>query len=172
MGKRDYMTTVSKSPTVVLPRPDEKTKLSDIFFALTRQLSKQFYINRGVLVLRDRGSDNLAAVSTWQNGNAREGLAIRLPSEKSLFEHVAEDGQIYTEDYCGSFSGNFFERKLLIDESSRSFVLHPIKHEGEVVGLLGFSSEEALAFSLFEEGAMDQVMSDFAELIHRCEVTE
>ncbi len=169
MGRRDYLIAPQTSPIVVFPQPDGSTTPSDIFLALTRQLSEHFEINRGVLVLRDPGAESFSAVSTWHNGNTRDGLSIRLPSESSLFEHVAEDGRVYTEDFCGSFSGNFFERKLLIDDSSRSFVLQPIKFEGEVIGLLGFSSEESIAFSLFEEGAMDEITAEFAQIVHRAE---
>ena len=113
---------------------------SELFFELTRQLKSRFNINRGVLLLRVPSEESLAAISTWHNGQTREGLAIKLPTESSLFTHVADDGEVYTENFCASFSGNFFEKKLLLDDSSRSFVLQPLKHDGEVIGLLGFLS--------------------------------
>lgn len=172
MGARDYLNQPLKQPETEWIKPDENVKLSDVFFGLTRQLRSQFCINRGVLVLRDKESTNLSAVSTWHDGRTRDGLTIRLPSDSSLFERVAAQGSVYTEDFCESFSGNFFERKLLIDENSRSFVLHPMKHEGEVVGLLGFSSEEPIAFSMFEEGTLETIVSDFAKLIHKSELID
>ncbi len=140
---------------------------SELFFELTRQLKSRFNINRGVLLLRVPSEESLAAISTWHNGQTREGLAIKLPTESSLFAHVADDGEVYTENFCASFSGNFFEKKLLLDNSSRSFVLQPLKHDGEVIGLLGFSSEEPTAFTLFGEGVVDQMAADFAGILKR-----
>jgi len=149
------------------PLLDKEVELVDIFFELTRYLKSHFYINRGVLVLRDPDTERLAAVSTWHNGNTRDGLAINLPSESSLFVRVVEGGRVYTEDFCETFSGNFFERKLLLDESSQSFVLNPLRHEGKVVGLLGYSSEEPTAFSVFEEGILEHVTGGLAQVIHQ-----
>lgn len=138
---------------------------SEAFFELTKRLSSRFSINKAVLLLRADAGAPLAAVSTWKNGQVREGLSIRLPSESSLFEIVAGQGDVYTENFCNGFSGNFFERKLLLEDDSRSFVIQPLKHDGAVIGLLGFSSDEPTAFTMFEEGAVEPVFSEFAEII-------
>ena len=139
--------------------------LSEIFFALTRHLCETFEINKGVLILRQEQPKKLAAVSTWENGLSRDGLALSLPCDSSLFEQVAEQGKVYTENFCGTFSGNFFERKLLLDDDSRSFVLQPLKSGGQVVGLLGFSSQTATAFSMFEEGSLEVIAEEFGSVI-------
>ena len=138
---------------------------SEIFFELTRHLRSEFKINKGVLLLRPDAGSPLAAVSTWNNGQTREGLAIKLPSDSSLFEQVAKQGLVYTENFGAAFSGNFFEKKLLLEDDTKSFVLQPLKHNGEVIGLLGFSSDQATAFTLFEEGAVEKVVADFTEII-------
>ncbi len=139
--------------------------LSEIFFALTSHLRETFEINKGVLILRQEQPTKLAAVSTWKNGLGRDGLALSLPCDSSLFEQVAEQGEVYTEHFCGAFSGNFFERKLLLDDNSRSFVLQPLKSDGQVVGLLGYSSESATAFTMFEEGTLDDIAEEFGSVI-------
>lgn len=139
--------------------------LSELFFELTQQLRKKFNINKGVLILRQEQPTKLAAVSTWKNGLARDGLALNLPCDSSLFEKVAEQGLVYTENFCEAFGGNFFERKLLLDDSSRSFVLQPLKSNGQVFGLLGYSSESPTAFTTFEEGVLDDMAGKFASII-------
>ncbi len=141
------------------------TDLSEMFFKLTRKLRREFDINKGVLILRQEQPSKLAAVSTWKGGLARDGLALNLPDQSSLFEKVAEQGQVYTENFCEAFTGNFFERKLLLDDNSRSFVLQPLKSNGHVVGLLGYSSERPTAFTLFEEGMLDEVAGELASII-------
>ena len=144
-----------------------ETELSETFVGLTRRLRVKYPIDKGVLIVREEEGDQLAAISTWHHGTVRDGLKLNLPADSSLFEKVAEDGRTYTEDFCGSFSGNFFERKLLLDDDSRCFVVQPLKSEGRVLGLLGFSSHAESAFAMFEEGALDSVADKFGEIIDR-----
>jgi transcriptional regulator with GAF, ATPase, and Fis domain len=146
-------------------RPE--TELSRTFVGLTRKLRQQYPIDKGVLVLRQDDGDRLSAISTWHDGSVRDGLKLNLPTETSLFEKVAEHGTVYTEEICGSFSGNFFERKLLLDDDSRCFVVQPLKSEGRVLGLLAYSSRRETAFAMFEEGALETVADKFGELIDK-----
>ncbi len=139
--------------------------LSQAFDNLTRELRKKYEINRGVLVVRRHDNQRLAAVSTWNEGSIRDGLAISLPREPSLFEKVAETGEVYTENFCDAFSGNFFERKLLLDDDSRSFVVQPLKVDSEVCGVLAYSSVKPTAFTMFEEGAAERTARSFASTI-------
>ncbi len=167
--KRDYLNGIGETPPTVqidtARLAEDGVVLSEIFFHVTRELRKRYNISKGVLVVRHDSTHRLAAISTWNNGATRDGLAVNLPVDSSLFEKVAEHGSVYTEEYCGSFSGNFFERKLLLDDTSRSFVVQPLKSNGEVVGLLGYSSEEPTAFAMFDEGAMEKVAADLAGII-------
>lgn len=153
-----------------------ETELSETFAGLTRRLTRQYPIDKGVLVLRNEDAGELSAISTWHAGSVRDGLRLNLPIETSLFEKVAESGQVYTEEFAGSFSGNFFERKLLLESDSRCFVVQPLKSEGRVMGLLGYSSHRSHAFSMFEEGALDKVADSFGSLIdgfgHRARQSE
>lgn len=147
--------------TVIRP----EAELSANFAGLTRRLISQYPIDKGVLVLRNEEGPVLSAISTWRDGIVRDGLKLNLPAENSLFEKVAEDGRVYTEDFCGSFSGNFFERKLLLDNDSRCFVIQPLLAEGRVKGLLGYSSRHPAVFAMFAEGALDGIAERFGELI-------
>lgn len=158
---------------VTQPPPDHRdAPLAEAFHSLTDQLLKEYDIDKGVLVLRPDAGRQLAAVSTWHRGIMRDGLRLNLPVETSLFEKVAEQGHVYTEDFCESFSGNFFERKLLLDDDSRSFVLQPIKCEGRVLGLLGYSSRKPMAFVTFEEGALDAICKQLSAIIGRFDFDE
>ncbi len=166
--KRAYLNQPNKLPEIPLDfryLAGQGADLTEMFSALTRELRKKYAIHKGVLVLRNENNHRLAAVTTWNNGAVRDGLTVNLPPESSLFEKVAEHGSVYTEDFCDAFSGNFFERKLLLENESRSFVVQPLKIDGEVVGLIGYSSEEPTAFAMFEEGAGEKVAADLAEII-------
>ena len=134
----------------------------EAFSNLTNELNNDLEIDKGVLVIRMQDTHELAAISTWNNGTLRDGLMVTLPTNSSLFEKVAEDGSVYTEDFCSSFSGNFFERKLLLNDQSRSFMVLPLKSEGKVVGLLAYSSQKPIAFAVFEEGKFRNKAKKFA----------
>lgn len=64
------------------------------------------------------------------------------PSESSLFEKVISTGKSYQSNNCSDFEGNFFEKKLLLNEQSNSFLLQPLKVNDQVVALIGYSSCE------------------------------
>ncbi len=144
---------------------NHEVSITEAFGEFTKALGEHFDINRGVLILREPDSEALSAVSTWREGVLVDGLMINLPRDSSLFEKVSDDGCCYTENFCGAFSGNFFERKLLLDENSRSFAVQPLKVHGEVIGLIGFSSERPTAFAMFEEGVVEDLARRFAEIV-------
>jgi GAF domain len=141
--------------------------LTEEFTRLTKRLRKQLDVDKCILILKRPAENRLAAVASWDHGVVSDGLAINLPHDNSLFEKVTEDGALYTENFCGSFSGNFFERKLLIDSESRSFALQPLRHDGHLVGMVGMSSEKPMAFTLLEEGELGNV---FDRLAASCDV--
>jgi transcriptional regulator with GAF, ATPase, and Fis domain len=145
----------------------ENVNLSELFLGLTDNLSRHIEINRGVLILRRPDTGRLAAYTIWNNGQSRDGLRINLPEATSLFEKVAEDGLVYSENFCDLFSGNFFERKLLLDDYSQSFVVVPLKSEGEVVGLIAYSSEQTTAFTVVENGCLDGIAGRFGTVIEK-----
>ena len=140
-------------------------KISEIFCEITRRLEIKFNICKGVLVIRNHNENTFLAISTWNKGEFLDGLAISLPTAPSLFEQIASDGNVYSDTYGGIFSGNFFEKKLLLNDNSRSYVLHPLKHEGEIAGMIGYSSEVEMAFSVFEEGILNNIANQFAKII-------
>ncbi len=150
----------------------DKASIAEIFGELTRRLEVKFDINKGVLVLRNQIENSFLAISTWNDGEFLDGLAISLPTAPSLFEQVADDGQVFSDSYAGIFSGNFFEKKLLLSRNSKSYMLHPLKHEGQIVGMLGYSSEEDLSFTVFEEGILLDITTKFAKIINDKNVSD
>ncbi len=139
---------------------------SEMFFEMIDSLKERYTLNKCVLILK-HGQEDLSAISTWSNGLRQDGLALNLPHKESLFEKALEDGRLYTENFSGLFSGNFFERKLLLDEQSRSFALRPLKSEGQVVGLVGFSSKNPTAFALMEDGDSVEILNRFADKLYK-----
>jgi len=148
----------------------EDTGLSEIFIGLTRRLQNFYTIKKGVLILNEPAATRFIATATWNNGKSRKNLSIKIPGVSSLFEKIAEFGRVYTNNFCHFFDGNSFERNLLLDEETQSFAIQPLKHEAEVVGLLGFSSDRPMAFVTFEEGLLDNIARQFARRISRLRV--
>lgn len=139
--------------------------LSELVRNITIRLKESFDINRALLVVRHSDIEPFSAVSSWHDGNLLDGLKLSLPKNSSLFEIVAENRITYTEIFSGFFSGNFFEKKLLLDNSSKAFLLQPIRYNRQTVGILGFSSENPTAFTLFEEGVLNQITAELGEVI-------
>jgi len=163
--KREYMLN-HKSPSINLGSiASDDISLSELVRNITGKLKESFDINRALLVVRQNDGEPFSAVSSWHDGDLLDGLKLSLPKNSSLFEDVAENRITYTETYSGSFSGNFFEKKLLLDESSKAFLLQPIRYKGQTVGILGFSSENPTAFTLFEEGLLNQITDELGEVI-------
>lgn len=139
-----------------------------LFYEFTRALVNRFPIRRGMLALREKDQTRFLAAASWKSGEVCRNLSLRLPNSASLFDRVAEDGRTYRENYAAFFDGNPIERRLLMDEDTLSFVLKPIKYEGRVVALLGYSSESADAFAAMEESVLDAVVGSFGEKIGQC----
>lgn len=143
-----------------------------IFQEFTRELQRVYDITKGFLALREGDMTRFLAVATFSNGTVRKNLSLRLPNAPSLFEKVAESGQLYTENFAELCDGNLIERRLLLDDDTRAFMLRPLKHEGRVIGLLGYSSENPDAFVTFEEGLVDPALDAFGRLLGRLEQSE
>lgn len=150
--------------------PDKNTDdhhLAEIFFELTRQLQEQFEINRGLLAIRENSSTRFLATATFSQRKIRKNLSLRIPEESSLFSKVAEQREIFTDEFFDLFSGNSFEKKLLLDDDTRSYVILPIKQEGEVIGLLGYSSTTPYAFSTLERIGLERLTFPLAQYMKR-----
>ncbi len=140
---------------------------ADLFINLTRKLCDHLEIARGILIIRDAIGARLVAVSTFENGCIRKNLSLRVPESSSFFEHVAGDGKPFTDEYYGLFSGNSFEKRLLIGDDTRSYAVLPLNHDGRIVGLLAFSSSEPAAFATVEEGCLGDIADRLAAHISR-----
>jgi len=142
----------------------------DAFSILTDSLLDVYDIRKGFLALREYEQFRFLAIALFSNGKVKKNLSLKLPQTSSLFEKVAESGHIYSENFAELYDGNLIEKQLLLDDYSRSFMLRPLKFEGEVVALLGYSSENPDAFVTFEEGLFDPVLDLFAERINQLQL--
>jgi hypothetical protein len=151
----DFQCTVNR-----LEAAPAEDNLSRAFASLTKNIVRKFPVTRGVLVVRDHKGLGLTALATWRAGSETRNLKLRLPDAESLFEKVAEDGRLFSENYCGCFSGNSLEGRMLLSKDSRSYFLQPLKHSGRVVGLYGFSSEDPDAFVTVEDGLLHELAEE------------
>ena len=116
------------------------TDISTVFDRLVLFLSERHKIDKGVMLVCGDEDGQLGVVSVWDERGLKAGLTLTLPAENSLFQKVVRSGEKMTLDLPPSFEGNFFERKLLVDESTSSMLLIPLSGESQVVGMIGFSS--------------------------------
>jgi len=146
-------------------RHQADASLSDLFLAITKKLQERFEIDRGLLAIREIDTTHFLATSSFDGRKLRKNLSLRIPSDSSLFEKVAESRDVYTDEYFDLFSGNPFEKRVLMSESTRSYIIIPIKQAGEIVGLLGYSSETPMAFAALAAMPLEQITEQLARMI-------
>jgi len=156
---------VSLPPIPFAPEPGRP--LPDVLADVTNRLQAKFAIDRGVLLVKEDRGTRLIAIASIRRGREKRRLSLRLPEVSSLFARVADGGLIFTDEYYGLFSGNTFERNLLIDDATQSFVIVPLKHDGRVLGLLGFSSDQPTAFAALHDNRYAPLWAELAGQISR-----
>jgi len=154
---------VTDIDAVLATSPDPSTAFSEF----SRLLENNFDIRKGFLALREEQYTRFLAVASWKKGDERRSLSLRLPQTASLFEKVAETGQIYSETFSEFFDGNRIERSLLFGEGTVSFMLKPLKHDARVVGIIGYSSDRPDTFATLEDGLLDPVFDHLAAFLGR-----
>jgi hypothetical protein len=138
------------------------------FAQFSHLLESLLDIRKGFLALREGDQTRFLAIAGWKKDGPPRSLSLRLPQAPSFFEKVAEDGRLYSERVAEFFDGNTIERRLLFDDDTISIMLRPLKHDGQLVGLLGYSSDIADAFVTAETGALDPVFEQLAKILaHR-----
>jgi len=124
--------------------------LHELFVETARSIHRYIPLQRAILVVARAHYRDLIAVAGWSLSNrngATRTLSLALPVEDSLFAQVAAQRFGFSDDYFGLFSGNSIERRLLIDDQTRSYVIWPLKVEASLIGLVGLSSEFPGAFT-------------------------
>ncbi len=139
--------------------------ISDLFVEFSSNLAEKLSINRSVLILNQQQTNQLAAISTWENGVVRDGLTITLPSESSLLIKVAEKGVANTIDSPVDFSGNFFEKKLLFNNESKSLTIQPLIYDEKVIGLVTLSSISGELTNKKSQSLIQEAAEQLASLI-------
>lgn len=141
------------------------TGTDELFLGITRLLQRYLPIRKGLLALAGDDQTRYVVTTTWNDGRSRQNLSLWLPGPSSLIAMVAEDGRCYTQEFCELFSGSLFERNLLLDADSQSFVLHPLRTAGTTVGVIGYSSDEPSAFVDAGDRFLRQIAEQLAERI-------
>lgn len=135
------------------------------FAQFSRLLERLLEIRKGFLALREGNQTRFLAIASWKDDGTQRTLSLRLPQAASFFEKVAEHGQLYSESITQFFDGNTVERRLLFDEDTVSFMLRPLKYDGQLVGLLGYSSDVPEAFVTVESGQLDPAFEQLAAIL-------
>ena len=138
-----------------------------LFFLLTKKLSKFFSISRASLIVHSKLDGKLKAIAMKGDKGAHEGLALTLPEQNSLLYNILESGVPYIENYPQQFPGNFIEEKILIDSDTRSLAVLPIKDNGTLGGLICFASPVPYAFTMLEDGLLDDLMEKFGPVLNK-----
>lgn len=135
--------------------------INKLFFSFIKKFNRHLPISRAALILHSAKDDTLKMIALKAE-RAREGLTLTLPKENSLLYRVFRTNAIYTADYPFYFSGNFFERKILIDLETKSVLITPILTGGNNFGLVCLTSPQESAFKEYDEYTMERVFGKLA----------
>lgn len=135
-----------------------------LFQDMTRRLRVRYPIDRAVLIVGNRSRTEYRATACFEGGRPQH-LSLTLPGESSLLRQVADGGSLYTESFCELFSGNDIERALLLADDAEAVAIVPVKCDASVVGLIGLSSHDPMAFVMFEEDCLGGSREDLGRLI-------
>lgn len=144
--------------------------LHELFIETARSFHRYIPVHRAVLVAVGDHYRDLMVIAGWSDSGNNAGartLALRLPVENSLFAQVAAQRSGFSDDYFGLFSGNSIERKLLLDNTTGSYVIWPLRIDASIVGLIGFSSELPGAFVELEAIDPERTLAPLATELAR-----
>jgi hypothetical protein len=135
----------------------------ELFMKLCAKLDKFFAINRASLAFYDK-YDDLMKISHIKVGKEyKNGVQINIMASKTLMKRVLDDGNIYVRNFFQFIDGIELEKKILLDNSSRSMALIPLIWEDEKIGTFNLTSKSYLAFSLLESHLFDYLFAKTAE---------
>jgi len=157
-------------PTTVhelLHHGDSAAEHVGAFIELCSRLADRFGIDRAVLIVRGSGADQLTAVSTWTNERVRRSLRINLPKHQSLLQKILESRLAYNDNFAPAFSGNSIERQLLLGDDATAFAVHPLRDDGEIVGLIGIAATDDSALVALDEDDLRDDLDRIAGAIRR-----
>lgn len=143
----------------------KQKNINKLFFAIAKKLNRLFDITSAVLVVRSIQNGHLKVIAIKKENYSREGLALTLPDRDSLLYRVFRKASLHIENITGSFSGNFIEKKLLLDEGARILAICPITSNESVSGLLCLASPSPAAFDLFEQGVLDSTLNQLGTIM-------
>jgi len=130
--------------------------INKLFFSFTKKLNRFLPISRAALVIYSERDRNLKVIALKAD-STREGLALSLPRDNSLFYRVFESRAIYTADSPFYFSGNFVERKILVSRETKSILVTPLTTGGKAYGLICLASPRESAFRFYDHSIMEKV---------------
>ena len=136
-----------------------------LFFSLCKKLNKLFSLSTAVLVVHSVRDNSLKVIAVKNSKHSPEGISLTLPDQDSLLHSVFNDGSLHIDNSLEHFSGNFFEKKLLLGEEANSLAIIPINHDGNRIGLFCLASPRTNAFDLLDESLLRPVTAQFGEVL-------
>ncbi len=136
-----------------------------LFSEMTGKLSQFLSIERATLSINLPNQDELHIVAWWDLAGLKEGLAMPVDPKNSLLVKSLNKQSVHLYQIGDVNLDNFIESKLLMNESSCSLAICPIKHEDIVRAVVSFASPALHSFEFLELGHFDSVFSSLGAAI-------
>ncbi|MBD3217437.1 MAG: hypothetical protein GF310_04115 [candidate division Zixibacteria bacterium] len=127
----------------------------ELFMKLCSKLDKFFAINRASLALYDEENEMMSITHIQIKNEFKNGVHLNVVADKTLMKKVMDSGHIYVRDYSETIEAIELEKKILIDEDSKSLAIIPLTHGSKKIGTLNISSSSYHAFSILQSHLFD-----------------
>jgi hypothetical protein len=160
----DIPESILRSIDTIIKRPQNLRRL---FFSFIKKLNRFCPVSKAILIVHSDSDEHLKVIAIKGEKSAHEGLTLTLPSDNSLLYSIFRSRVTYTAGNPFVFSGNFFERKLLLDGETKSLFVAPILLNGTAHGLVCLSSSNDGAFAEIDQGCLEQIIGKFSKVFRR-----
>ena len=149
--------------TYINPNHSSYNQLNDLLTKLIRKMMRFFPIDKATITFYDARDEMLRVSQVYENGSIKRGLRLNFPVRNSLMYQVLMHGYPVVDNFPEKLSSNVIERKILLNNMTRSVLVVPLIYDGIKMGLLSLTSQKEYAFGLYLEGVCEGMVEDFGK---------
>ena len=135
------------------------------FRRLIDKLGRFFEVGKASLIFHDAQAERLRVTHMYERQTLKTGLSLNFPTTGSMLYQVLKQGYPVADNYPDHITTDLIERKILLNNSTRSVLIIPLIVDSARLGLLSLSSPKEYAFGLYLEGVGEGMVGDFIKVL-------
>ncbi|MCP4567823.1 MAG: hypothetical protein GY841_09625 [FCB group bacterium] len=135
------------------------------FHQLIEKLGRFFVIDKASLAFYDDNAKRLRVTHMYDNRSLKTGLTLNFPTKGSMLYQVLAQGFPVADNYPDHISAGIIEKKILLNNATRSVLMVPLLLDSTKLGLLSLASSNENVFGLYLEGVGVGMVEQFVGLL-------